>query len=59
MVTWLLVASALAVATCLMYIVSRLDRLSDTVGRSSERLKDMEDSIDAIRRALGVPDDIG
>jgi len=53
----LVVASAVVVATCLIYLVSLVDRLGDAAGRNIERLKDMEESIDAIKRALNIKDD--
>jgi hypothetical protein len=53
----LVVVSAVVVATCLIYLVSLVDRLGDAAGRNIERLKDMEESINAIKRALNIKDD--
>ena len=53
----LVVVSAVVVATCLIYLVSLVERLGDAAGRNIERLKDMEESIDAIKRALKIKDD--
>jgi hypothetical protein len=52
----LIVVSAVVVATCLIYLVSLVDRLADAAGRNSERLKDMQDSVDAIKHALNIMD---
>ena len=54
---YLLVALFIAATTCLIYLVSAIDRLSESVGRSGERLKRIEEFVDAIKRTLGVRDD--
>ncbi len=54
----LLVGIAVVIVACLIYLVSLVDRLADAAGRNSERLKDIEESINAIKRALSVPNDL-
>ena len=42
-------------AACLIYLVMAVDRLAESIGRTGDRLRDLESTIHVIKRAMKIP----